>query len=156
MAPNHQSSTPEIFQRKISDFCALRLAPLLQQRTFENVRAYMIGLVQFRSNPPTRAGKIDWQAIALACDMESELTVKVKRAVQPGFDAIARYLGTSSPNKPSTSTALPRRPSTKRGKSVGVSNSHAPTVSLRKPKAASPDRRSASLAATPNRSRWAP
>jgi hypothetical protein len=156
MAPHYQSSTPEIFQRKISDFCTLRLAPLLQQRTFENVRAYMVGLVQFRLNPPTRAGKIDWQAIALACDMESELTTEVKRAVQPGFDAIARYLGMSKPTKPSTSTALPRRPPSKRGKSAGASNSQTPTSSLRKPKATSPDRRSAPLITIPNRSRWAP
>jgi hypothetical protein len=156
MAPHYQSSTPEIFQRKISDFCTLRLAPLLQQRTFENVRAYMIGLVQFRSNPPTRAGKIDWQAIALACDMESELTTEVKRAVQPGFDAIARYLGMSKPNKPSTSPALQRRPPSKRGKSIGASNSQTPTTSHRKPMATSPDRRSAPRIAIPNRSRWAP
>lgn len=156
MAPNNLSSSTEIFQRKISDFCALRLAPLLQQRTFENVHAYMIGLVQFRSNPPTRAGKIDWQAIALACDMKSELTTEVKRAVQPGFDAIARYLGTSRPNQPSTSAALSRRIPSKRIKSIGANNSQASAASLRKPKTTSSDRRSAPLTAAPGRSRWAP
>lgn len=155
MAPHNQSTSTEIFQRKISDFCALRLAPLLRQRTFENVQAYMIGLVQFRSHPPTRAGKIDWQAIALACDMESELTAEVKRAVQPGFDAIARYLGTSRPNQPSTSAPLSRRPPSKRIK-IGTNNSQAPAISLRKPKPTSSDRRSAPLTAIPNRSRWAP
>ncbi|MEZ2218575.1 hypothetical protein [Rhizobium sp. RCC_161_2] len=156
MAPYQHPSTPEIFQRKISDFCTLRLAPLLQQRTFENVRAYMVGLVQFRSHPPTRAGKIDWQAIALACDMENELTAEVKRAVQPGFDAIARHLGASKPNKPSTSTVPPRRPPSKRGKSTGASKSQTPTISLRKPTTTSSDRRSAPPATIPNRSRWAP
>lgn len=155
MAANYQSSTPEIFQRKISDFCTLRLAPLLQQRTFENVRAYMIGLVQFRSHPPTRAGKIDWQGIALACDMESELTAEVKRAVQPGFDAIARYLGANRPNKPSATTALSRRPPSKRGKTIAASNSQAPAASIRSPKATSSDRRPAPISARPNGSRWA-
>ncbi|MBB3610325.1 hypothetical protein [Rhizobium sp. BK602] len=150
MAPNNQFSSPEIFQRKISDFCTVRLESLLQQRTFENVRAYMIGLVQFRSHPPARAGKIDWQAIALACDMEAELTTEVKRAVQPGFDAIARWLGANRANKmaPVATNALPRRaPSKRLEKTVKSGKPLVPVSPLRKPASALPDRRSIPLVA---------
>lgn len=50
--PIKKSSASDVFQRKISDFCDMRLKPLLQPRSFENIKGFMIGLIVFQSRPP--------------------------------------------------------------------------------------------------------
>jgi hypothetical protein len=97
--PVKKSSASDVFQRKISDFCDLRLAPLLQPRSFENLKGFMIGLVVFQSRPPLRAGRVDWQEIATLCGMDAEMSPEFKRAAQPGFDAILRWLRAGQGNK---------------------------------------------------------
>ncbi|MFS8046491.1 hypothetical protein [Rhizobium sp. BR 314] len=91
--PVKKNSASDVFQRKISDFCDLRLAPLLQPRSFENLKGFMIGLIVFQSRPPLRAGRVDFQEIATLCGMDAEMSPELKRAAQPGFDAILRWLG---------------------------------------------------------------
>ncbi|NTF45491.1 hypothetical protein A6U86_08955 [Rhizobium sp. AC27/96] len=111
--PVKKSSASDVFQRKISDFCDLRLAPLLQPRSFENLKGFMIGLVVFQSRPPLRAGRVDWQEIASLCGMDAEMSPEFKRAAQPGFDAIQRWLrATKTPTTPiaPVSRAAPKAP----------------------------------------------
>ncbi|AYG69014.1 hypothetical protein CCGE531_23410 (plasmid) [Rhizobium sp. CCGE531] len=102
--PIKKSSASDVFQRKISDFCDMRLKPLLQPRSFENIKGFMIGLIVFQSRPPLRAGRVDWQEIASLCGMDEEMSPELKRAAQPGFDAILRWLGAA---KTSTARKLP-------------------------------------------------
>ncbi|WP_245459255.1 MULTISPECIES: hypothetical protein [unclassified Rhizobium] len=82
----------------------MRLKPLLQPRSFENIKGFMIGLIVFQSRPPLRAGRVDWQEIASLCGMDEEMSPELKRAAQPGFDAILRWLGAA---KTSTARKLP-------------------------------------------------
>lgn len=47
---------------------------------------------RFSNGPPAKLGHIDWQEIASTCDLGEELSSALKRAIQPGLDAIARWL----------------------------------------------------------------
>jgi hypothetical protein len=105
--PIKKSSASDVFQRKISDFCDLRLKPLLQPRSFENVKGFMIGLIVFQSRPPLRAGRVDWQEIASLCGMDEEMSPELKRAAQPGFDAILRWLRATKTNTARISPIVP-------------------------------------------------
>jgi hypothetical protein len=108
--PVKKNSASDVFQRKISDFCDLKLAPLLQPRSFENLKGFMIGLVVFQSRPPLRAGRVDWQEIATLCGLDAEMSAELKRTAQPGFDAILRWLRASQPNKASISAPASKAP----------------------------------------------
>ncbi|MGG6896812.1 MULTISPECIES: hypothetical protein [Rhizobium] len=108
--PVKKNSASDVFQRKISDFCDLRLAPLLQPRSFENLKGFMIGLIVFQSRPPLRAGRVDFQEIATLCGMDAEMSPEVKRAAQPGFDAILRWLGVTKGKKATISPAVSKSP----------------------------------------------
>lgn len=90
-------SPTEAFQRKMVSFCELRLAPLLSPRSLENLSAFMVGLVEHQAQAPMKNGKIDWAEVAAACDLTAELSPHQKRAAQPGFDAIHRWLATTKP-----------------------------------------------------------
>lgn len=81
------------FQRKISDFCEVRIAPIASQRVLESIRPYLVGLVIHRRPPPIVSGRIDWTAIGEACGIENQLTADLKKALRPGLDAIVRWLG---------------------------------------------------------------
>lgn len=81
------------FQRKISDFCEVRIAPIASQRVLESIRPYLVGLVIHRQPPPMVGGRIDYTAIGEACGIENQLTADLKKALRPGLDAIIRWLG---------------------------------------------------------------
>lgn len=108
--PVKKSSASDVFQRKISDFCDLKLAPLLQPRSFENFKGFMVGLVIFQSRPPLRAGRVDWQEIATLCCLDAEMSAELKRTAQPGFDAILRWLRASQTNTAKISPAASKGP----------------------------------------------
>jgi hypothetical protein len=48
------------FQRKISEFCELRIAPIAPKRVLENIRPYLINLIIYRKPPPILNGRLDW------------------------------------------------------------------------------------------------
>ncbi|MBD8653856.1 hypothetical protein IFT66_22455 [Rhizobium sp. CFBP 13726] len=91
MAKNNLST--HRFQRKISDFCEVRLAPIASKRMLECIRPYLISLVVHRQPPPVANGRIDWTIIGQACGIEGELTAEFNKALRPGLDAIIRWLG---------------------------------------------------------------
>lgn len=68
------------FQRKISEFCELRIAPITSKRVLENVRPYLLGLIIYRKSPPFLNGHIDWTTIGQSCGIEAELTAELKKA----------------------------------------------------------------------------
>lgn len=116
--PIKKSSASDVFQRKISDFCDMRLKPLLQPRSFENIKGFMIGLIVFQSRPPLRAGRVDFQEIASLCGMDEEMSPEFKRAAQPGFDAILRWLGAAKSNTARISPVVAKTPLRVSGKAM--------------------------------------
>jgi hypothetical protein len=80
------------FHHKISSFCELRLSAALPKHDYENLRGYMLGLVDRRALPPTNAGRLDWKDIANACDLDGESLRIAKRLAQHGFEAITRWI----------------------------------------------------------------
>jgi hypothetical protein len=60
------------FQRKISSFCEVRVAPIASKRVQESIRLCLIRLVIHRKPPPIVSGRIDWTAIGQACGIKGE------------------------------------------------------------------------------------
>lgn len=92
MSMKTETPSPSVFQRKISEFCRLRVEPLVSSHAAKNLKGYMMGLIIFRKTPPTMRGRIDWSEIASECDIEDELTRELKKSLQPGLEAIDRWL----------------------------------------------------------------
>ncbi|WP_200953648.1 MULTISPECIES: hypothetical protein [Rhizobium/Agrobacterium group] len=81
------------FQRKISQFCEVRIAPITSKKVLETIRPYLISLVIYRKLPPRLNGRIDWTTLGKACGIEDELTPELKKQLRLGLDAIIRWLG---------------------------------------------------------------
>jgi hypothetical protein len=80
------------FQRKISEFCEVRIAPISSKRVLENVRPYLISLIIYRKQPPILNSRLDWTAIGEACGIEDEMTTELRKQLRPALDAIIRWL----------------------------------------------------------------
>ncbi|WP_141679575.1 hypothetical protein [Ensifer adhaerens] len=92
-----QSASSLHFQRKISDFCDVRIAPLVSRRTLENIKPYLSSLILYRKHPPTRMGRIDWRSVSDACGLEDAMTPALKKGLQPGLEAIIRWIDQERP-----------------------------------------------------------
>ncbi|WP_410176692.1 hypothetical protein [Sinorhizobium medicae] len=92
-----QSTSSLHFQRKISEFCNIRVAPFASNRALENIRPYLTSLIIYRKAPPMRNGRIDWQAVASACGIEDEMTAELKKNLRSGLEAIIRWLDKERP-----------------------------------------------------------
>lgn len=89
--PKHDLSSRH-FQRKISEFCEVRIAPISSTRVLDNVRPYLISLVIYRKRPPILNAHLDWTAIGEACGIEDEMTAELKKQLRLGLDAIIQWL----------------------------------------------------------------
>lgn len=89
----------KVLSRKLSDFCRIRIAPVLPPQEVEQLRAYMVGLIVGRRYPPTRNRTLDWEKIARQCGLPYHVLKDVKDTIEPGFDAIRRALKTKPPKK---------------------------------------------------------
>ncbi|MDR6819917.1 hypothetical protein J2X76_005114 [Neorhizobium sp. 2083] len=92
MSMPKQDLSSRHFQRKISEFCEVRIAPICSKRALENVRPYLISLIIYRKRPPILNGHIDWTAIGEACGIEDEMTAELRKQLRPALDAIIRSL----------------------------------------------------------------
>ena len=81
----------------MSDFCDVRIAPLVSRRALENIKPYLTSLIIYRKHPPMKKGRIDWQAVSDQCGIEDEMTAVVKKKLQPGLQAIARWIDKERP-----------------------------------------------------------
>ncbi|QCL97720.1 hypothetical protein EXN32_20620 [Agrobacterium tumefaciens] len=122
------------FQRKISEFCELRIAPIASRRVLENIRPYLASLIIYRKSPPLLNGHIDWTMISQACGIEAELTAELKKQLRPGLDAIIRWLGAP----PAAEERRPPKPTVTSGK-MAPAKKAAPASSTRKPQCAATD-----------------
>ena len=93
MSMTKNDLTSRHFQRKISEFCKLRIAPIASRRVLETIRPYLVTLIIYRKSPTLLNGHIDWTTISQACGIEAELTAELKKQLRPGLDAIIRWLG---------------------------------------------------------------
>lgn len=128
MSMPKQDLSSRHFQRKISEFCELHIAPIASKRVLENVRPYLIRLIIYRKPPPILNGRIDWTTIGQACGIEDELTAELKRQLRPGLDAIIRWLGAP----PAFEDARPTRPAARTSTTAQV-KPQATASSTRKP-----------------------
>lgn len=131
--PKHDLSSRH-FQRKISEFCDVRIAPISSKRVLENIRPYLVSLIIYRKRPPILNSRLDWAAIGEACGIEDEMTAELKKQLRPALDAILRWLKAPPVAEDVPPTKLPTRAS----KVEAVKNSAA-TSSTRKPQRAAAD-----------------
>lgn len=85
------NASTQVFLKKISAFCEQRLEENFAAADYQNIRSYMLGLVTRGVMPPHHGGKIDWQQIGVACDLEGESFLQAKRLCLHGFAAITRW-----------------------------------------------------------------
>lgn len=132
------------FQRKISEFCELRIAPFKSKRVLENVRPYLLSLIIYRKSPPFLNGHVDWATIGQSCGIEVELTAELKKQLRPGLDAIIRWLGAP----PAAEERRSPKPKTRPNKIVSAKKV-ASISSTRKPQRATTDGTFARSGSTP-------
>lgn len=118
---------PKLLVRKLSDFCQVRVAPMLPPHEAERVRSYMVALVINCRHPPKRKRGYDWDEIAVQCAIPYELIIGARKAIEPGFDAIVRGLKNAPKRRTITiaQSALPLMEVAAPARSKG------PTVKLR-------------------------
>ncbi|MGG6893773.1 hypothetical protein [Rhizobium sp. BR 315] len=87
--------SPKALQRKIDAFCQLRLSSFLTADEFDRLRGYMRMLIQTRTLPPRVNEKTDWTSISDNCRVEMRLLATNERLIDPGLDAIARWISSA-------------------------------------------------------------
>lgn len=103
-----ENLSEKVLSRKLSDFCRVRLAPVLPPQEVEQLCSYMVGLIVERRYPPTRNRGLDWEEIAKQCGLPFHVLWEVRSTIQPGFDVVRRALKTAPP-KSKASTADARK-----------------------------------------------
>ena len=53
------------FQKKISTYCDVRIAPVAPDWVVENIRPYLLGLIAFKKTPALASNRYDWRQIAI-------------------------------------------------------------------------------------------
>ena len=131
--PKHDLSSRH-FQRKISQFCDLRIAPITSKRVLENIRPFLISLIIYRNSPPLGSGQLDCTAIGQTCDIEAELTVELKKRLRPRLEAIIRWLD----GAPAVEEQRPPKP-TARPEKMAPARKATSVTSTKKPQRATAD-----------------
>lgn len=85
------------FQRKMADFCDLRIAPVADRRTLENIKSWFDTLITLRRSPPMRKAYIDWAAVVEICGIEGKLSEELRRNLRSGLEAITRWAKSARP-----------------------------------------------------------
>jgi hypothetical protein len=97
----------------ISDFVRQRGTDFLSPREVEQLRVYLVDILRFDGRVPGRGSGIDWQAIALACDIEPLALISARERLRPGVEALRREMrkppGRPARGEESLSTAPPDR-----------------------------------------------
>jgi hypothetical protein len=93
----NQSALSIQFQRKISTFCDVRVAPLVSSRELNNIRPYLLSLIIYRKYPQTRSGRTNWLSIQAACGLETVMSDALRKTLQSGLEAIVRWIDKEGP-----------------------------------------------------------
>jgi hypothetical protein len=89
-----------LFSRKISDFCRLRVDPVLPPPESERIRNFLVGLISRSQIPPRKLQGYDWEEIAYQCDLDKESLRIARAAIKPALDAIVRNTASSPTASP--------------------------------------------------------
>ena len=100
-----------VFARKISDFCRIRLAPLLPPREAERLGKYLVALVTARNLPPRIGKSYAWGEIASGCRITPEAITSIALQLRPALDAISREMPSLPKlNRPKQAAKAERKP----------------------------------------------
>lgn len=80
----------KVFQRKIDNFCRIRLAGAFPPSEFEGLRGYLSMLIQTRRMPPKIGNRTDWSIVSEFSGIESSRLSQASKLIDPALDAIAR------------------------------------------------------------------
>lgn len=83
-------SHTKLLARKISDFCRLRVDPVLPPQEGKRIREFLLDLVALSQTPPRKARGYDWDEIALRCSLDRDALRIARTAIEPALDAIVR------------------------------------------------------------------
>jgi hypothetical protein len=75
----------------VSEFCRVRVAPLLPPRQTENLRRYLLQLLKAKQSPPCAGRWTDWPAVCVAAGID-EPSEDLAQQISPIFDALRRHL----------------------------------------------------------------
>ncbi|CZT37827.1 hypothetical protein GA0004734_00047210 [Rhizobium sp. 9140] len=97
-------------------------------RDCQNIQRFMLALIAEKAPPPMKnTGRTaDWRQIADECDLQDDLSPRLKRAMQPGLDAIERWIRDVSEAEPvlaPSQQARPRPRTTTMGKTAEAKRS---------------------------------
>jgi hypothetical protein len=95
----------KVFQRKIDNFCRIRLAGAFPPSEFEGLRGYLSMLIQTRRMPPKIGNRTDWSIVSEFSGIEPSRLSQASKLVDPALDAIARFVKSVSPK-----VAMPQVP----------------------------------------------
>lgn len=119
------SFSPKAFQRKIDAFCRLRLSPLLAADELAGLMSYMHSLIQSRRPAPRVGGRTDWSSVAAACRVDAKLLAANARKIEPGLDAIARWIRDTGLSSNSSQGKASRPPKVSRKRAAPAAASRA-------------------------------
>ena len=106
-----------LLARKISDFCRLRVDPILPPRESTRIRKFLVDLIAQSQIPPRRLRGYDWEEIAFQCGLDNEALRIAKSAIEPALDAITRNTrGLSKPPSLPVSYSSEAEPHSQRGR----------------------------------------
>ncbi len=88
-------SHTRLLTRKISDFCRLRLDPVLTPQGSARTREYLLNLISRAQTPPRRPRGYDWQEIAIQCGLNENALRTARDEIERALDAIGRNANAS-------------------------------------------------------------
>jgi hypothetical protein len=88
------TSHSKLFARKISDFCRLRIDPVLPPRESDRIRTFLLNLIAWSVTPPRKPRGYDWEEIAVRCGLDDKVLWNAKALIEPALDAITRNTNT--------------------------------------------------------------
>ncbi|MEN2990985.1 hypothetical protein WG926_21925 [Tistrella sp. BH-R2-4] len=89
----------KLLARKISDFCRLRVEPVLPPQESTRIKEFLLCLIAQSQTPPRKPRGYDWDEIALQCGLGRDALRGARAVIEPALDAIVR--NTKSPtNRP--------------------------------------------------------
>lgn len=134
------TSHTRIFARKISDFCRLRIEPILPPQESVRIRTFLLNLIARSAMPPRKPRGYDWEEIARQCALNELALWNAKATIEPALDAITRNIRALSrrpvnivPSRSTPASPTPQGPLSKKQSTIELSerNRVAPAPSAR-------------------------
>lgn len=144
------------FPRMIEQFLRQRGASVLPPRDLERLGSYLRSLIKAAVLPPRARGRPDWKEIAAACGVDADALIAAGSVLDPGIDAITRYLGPTAGKRklaPTSDVRKARRAARGTTQPAVARERGRPRKSLVRPGAANDSSPEAPPAASPRRRR---